>query len=415
MHKRWILFASLIPNLAAAQFGVYAFVPSQNAFLKLKSAEVQSTVIGSIVRTSTDFIYERSPASVSGVSFNFELPASSTLGGFGYFVNDKFIAGRLQLREPLSAIESESGSGLRRTAILEKTWPSVYRCELRPATQDKELRIRVWTDGMVQHDGHQLSLPKPSIEVPVQPNSPSWTLRNLSGLRITPEASGYVSSRAEPMAAVSQKFLDGRYYVAGYLHLPHAQIPRLEVEHAYYEPLDGRGAGKDVTKIVDAMVRGRQFLIWASDAVFGDPLVNVAKRLRVVAKIDGKECTISVPENETMNLLGRGGGSLPPQISGLHDLRVVVENPQMVTFFGWSVHTGSVSAVIGGRRFRTCATVIPRGSDAARLWAQQSIATVTAKGPEKGVDFSLKYGVLGPETAFLVVTAAEPVTRVPAP
>ncbi len=78
------------------------------------------------------------------------------------------------------------------------------------------------------------------------------------------------------------------------------RMPVVVIKLARYETADGRGA--DVTATVAQLVKEGQYEVPATNGTFGDPVVNVVKRLRVVYTVDGKEQTRTVAENETLYL-----------------------------------------------------------------------------------------------------------------
>ena len=78
-------------------------------------------------------------------------------------------------------------------------------------------------------------------------------------------------------------------------------VPRVEVRRARYEAADGRGT--DVTDVVRQLVWHGEYEIQATNAVFGDPVVNVVKRLVVDYLLDGVPLSQTVAENETMLLV----------------------------------------------------------------------------------------------------------------
>lgn len=78
-------------------------------------------------------------------------------------------------------------------------------------------------------------------------------------------------------------------------------LPRIEIIEARYEAPDGRGA--DVTSAVSQLVKEGSYEIGATNANFGDPVVNVVKRLRVTYTINGKKQTQTVAENDSIALL----------------------------------------------------------------------------------------------------------------
>jgi hypothetical protein len=80
-----------------------------------------------------------------------------------------------------------------------------------------------------------------------------------------------------------------------------AKPPAIRILKARYEAADGRGA--DVTEIVAQLVKDGTFEIPATNGMFGDPVVNVVKRLVVEYERDGKPMSQTVAENETLSLI----------------------------------------------------------------------------------------------------------------
>ena len=80
-----------------------------------------------------------------------------------------------------------------------------------------------------------------------------------------------------------------------------ANLPTIEIKSARYETTSGRGA--DVTETVRQMVKEGNYEIPATNAVFGDPVVNVVKQLTIVYTLDGKEMKRTVPENGAISLI----------------------------------------------------------------------------------------------------------------
>lgn len=77
--------------------------------------------------------------------------------------------------------------------------------------------------------------------------------------------------------------------------------PKLEIRHARYEATDGTG-GADVTAKVAALVDGGALRVEANNDLFGDPVVNHVKQLRVEYVLGGKSGERVVGENEVMTL-----------------------------------------------------------------------------------------------------------------
>lgn len=94
-------------------------------------------------------------------------------------------------------------------------------------------------------------------------------------------------------------------------------LPKIVIVKARYETADGRGA--DVAEIVRRLVQEGQFEIPATNSVFGDPVVNVVKQLRIEYTIDGKPFESVVPENGMLTLLKLDS---EPSAFPTHTLRV---------------------------------------------------------------------------------------------
>ena len=89
---------------------------------------------------------------------------------------------------------------------------------------------------------------------------------------------------------------------------PVEKLPVIVIKRARYETADGRGA--DVTGVVADLVKQGNFEIPATNGNFGDPVVNVVKRLVVEYDLDGKPQKRTVNENETLVLIEQAGGPM---------------------------------------------------------------------------------------------------------
>lgn len=117
------------------------------------------------------------------------------------------------------------------------------------------------------------------------------------------------------------------------------RVPVIVIKGARYEAEDGRGA--NVTEQVSQMIREGQYEIPATNGLFGDPVVNVVKRLRIDYVLNGKAISKTVAENETLTLL-----ELPRGEAATFD---ITTSPGSATLVPWKAgnYSGSTSA---GRR-----------------------------------------------------------------
>lgn len=81
------------------------------------------------------------------------------------------------------------------------------------------------------------------------------------------------------------------------------KLPKIVIKSARYETT--AGVGSDVTEIVSGVVRSGETEIPATNGLFGDPAVNVVKRLVINYEVDGKPETQTVAENETVYLVNQ--------------------------------------------------------------------------------------------------------------
>lgn len=121
--------------------------------------------------------------------------------------------------------------------------------------------------------------------------------------------------------------------------------PRIEIQKAVYEAVDGAG-GTDVTAKVAAMVNAGETSIPANNATFGDPTYMHVKRLRVQLTRDGKPESRTVEENGTLDLVQFAGPTgLPPYMLaavGNRNLCVTAFEPGN---FAFQTSTGRTASV----------------------------------------------------------------------
>ncbi len=128
--------------------------------------------------------------------------------------------------------------------------------------------------------------------------------RTIVHLRLDPAGSVFVVFRRAASTADHLVSLEHVGSTSETLHAPH-----LEIQKARYEAGDGRGA--DVTAQITEMVVSGQYAIAASNDLFGDPVPNVVKRLRVEYLLNGKPMQKTVGENETLELVNASTEVIP--------------------------------------------------------------------------------------------------------
>jgi hypothetical protein len=102
-----------------------------------------------------------------------------------------------------------------------------------------------------------------------------------------------------------------------------------------------------------------------------------------------------------------GDESQEPTFAVLRDPKVVHLDPDTIAFMGWLPHNKKIAVRHNGVRVALKPERINSGSDAAKLWAQQMLATARWTRKKDVLHFSLKYGVPSNATALLAVPSEQ--------
>ena len=411
MRTPTLVLASLAAAAASSQTVTSVYNRDTHEPFRLKNVSVESTVVGPIVRTSTWLTYANPYTKLTEATLNFELPDAAALSGFAYRYGEEYVPGRLMDKAKAWFIYTAITSRNRDPGIMEQWSPTTYHCQIFPIKQGHDLRVRLWTVGMVGPDG---ALPRPQA-----PNAvgyehvddtiakPDWTVRSVGSGVVAKTDTGYAVAGGAPVTAVAQRFKDGRTYVAGLVRATDVK-PDIRVARAYYGAKDGKSGYVDVTKKVAAIARRVSPNVRAENAWFGDPAPGKEKQLRIGWKIDGQWAENVVPEHARVDLAaGATGAASEPRFRGLRQPRTVRLDDKTFAFSGWLPKNRTVHATCGGRAMAFRPKPIPNGADAARLWAQQMLAKGDWRGSRDVLAFSLKYGVPSNATALLAVPQEE--------
>lgn len=412
MKTRLIALACLGSTLASAQTVTSVYNRDTHEPFRLKNVQVESTVIGPIVRTSAWLTYDNPYTKLTEATLNFELPDAAALSGFAYRYGDEYVPGRLMDKAKAWFIYTAITSRNRDPGIMEQWSPTTYHCQIFPIKQGHDLRVRLWTIGMVGPNG---ALPKPQVPNAVSYYkteddtlaTPEWKVRSVRSGPVRKEGEDYFVDTQAPVTAVAQRFKDGRTYVAGLVRPASVATPKIQIEKAFYEPRDGGSGGVDVTTKVARMVQGGRLEIPANNGQFGDPTPNVFKRLRVAYRIDGQPREFATDEGGSFDLT-QGLPSAPaPTLKGLKQPKTVRLDNGTYAFSGWLSKNRTLTTTVGGKAMTFRPKTIAPGADAARLWAQQMLAKGQWRRSKDVLAFSMKYGVPSNATALLAVPQAE--------
>lgn len=414
MRTRALALACLASSFALTQTVTSVYNRDTHEPFKLKAVQVESTVVGPIVRTSTWLTYENPFKPLTEATLNFELPDAAALSGFAYRYGDEYVRGQLMDKNKAWFIYTAITSRNRDPGIMEQWSPTSYHCQIFPLKPGQDLRVRLWTIGMVRPNGDKVALPKPQVPIAVGYEvkdgtiaSPDWKVRSVKSGPVVKDGDDYVLDLKSPVTAVAQRFKDGRTYVAG-LVKAHGAAPVIEILHASYEPQVGGPAGADVKEKVAAIVRSGETEIVAENRIFGDPTPNVFKQLHIAYRVNGGGTrVVDVPEHDRIDLADNDDDIGQPSIKGLRDPQLIRMEHGTYAFAGWLPRNRTLRATVAGRAMAFRPKPIPAGADAARLWAQRRLATGAWTRSKDVLAFSLKYGVPSNATALLAVPKEE--------
>lgn len=407
MRTSFFVLAGFATALASAQTVTSVYNRDTHEPFQLKRVKVSSTVVGPIVRTDTWLTYANPFTKPTEATLNFEMPEAAALSGFAYRYGDEYVPGRLMDKAKAWFIYTAITSRNRDPGIMEQWSPTSYHCQIFPIIQGRDLRVRLWTIGMVGADG---ALPKPEV-----PNAvgyevkdgtiakPEWTVRSVGGVPVEKRDDTFFVGAASPVTAVAQRFKDGRTYVAGLFRA--TDHDTIKIVKATYGALAGKRI--DVTsKVVAAFDAGRTTLP-ASNQEFGDPAPNAPKSLHVEYVRNGQPLEIDTTEGGDFNPHEFGAEAPTPRFKGLKQPKLVRLDAHTFAFSGWTSKDRPLRATCGGSAMSFRPKRITPGADAARLWAQQMLANGTWAGSRQVLAFSMKYGVPSNATALLAVPQEE--------
>lgn len=177
--------------------------------------------------------------------------------------------------------------------------------------------------------------------------------RTVVSLRLDPAQSVFV---------VFRKPAPSGHLVSGFRQGPEAPkdaVERIEIKSARYEAIDG-SRGADVTARVAQMVAEGYLEVSATNDVFGDPVPDVVKQLRMEWTVDGKLRQATEREGSSIALSSRAQSAVP---SGW-DVRITPKGTALLTAWRAGVY-----------EFRTSAGKV------SRVRARADAAKLTAEGP----------------------------------
>ncbi len=247
----------------------------------------------------------------------------------------------------------------RRIALSSAGWADVYFVSnqtYQPATVDCAFRVGEHPKFQIPNSKFQ-SFKAPELwhadtgETEMAPVYRGSGARTIVSLNLGPAESVFVVFRKPAMGPHLTRFAS-RSPAKG-----EAKLPKVTILRARYESEDGRGT--DVTATVARMVRDGEFEIPATNESFGDPVVNVRKRLVVEYELNGKPMKQTVAEDDTLVILAQ------PHEAADSAYSLTASGP-MLEFTGWKagIYTAETSA---GRRL-TVTAAAPREFDLSANW-----------------------------------------------
>jgi hypothetical protein len=264
--------------------------------------------------------------------------------------------------------------------------------------------------GFLQPKESQLAVPAPALNGRSAPQDWSVRLADLNRTVNTPDVKLPLPDK--PVSAVAQRFKDGRTYVAGMMRADptgSATGPLLEIVKAEYGQLDVPGKFIDVTDTVKQLAKPRRLRTYAYNQIFNsDPSPGVVKALRVSYRVGSRLESKVVRESELMDIWSaEPSPAKNPTFARLRDPKWVQLDDETIAFMGWVPKNRKIAVRHNGQREAFRPQLVHKGSESARLWAQQKLAQGNWHNRKEVLNFSLKYGVPSAYTALLAVPQEE--------
>lgn len=202
---------------------------------KLKSVDVESTVVGPIVRTSMLLTYDNPYTTMTEACLNFGLPDAAALSGFAYYYGDEYVKGELMDKNKAWFIYTAITSRGRDPGIMDQQTPTTYHCQIYPIKIGSDLRIRLYTVAFLEPAPDGLRIPKPQVPATAGYHDGNyalaklnWSVRTVYSKPAQAIGDDYrLPQLSTPVRAIAQRFKDGKLYVSGLLQ-GHDGEPKLE-------------------------------------------------------------------------------------------------------------------------------------------------------------------------------------------
>jgi hypothetical protein len=189
--------------------------------------------------------------------------------------------------------------------------------------------------------------------------APIWS--DVEAVASDPDIKTHVQLRLKPAESVFVVFRNkpkGQHLsVVEDVIQPAAAKQPITILSARYQTADGRGF--DVSAKVRDLVAHGDTEVEATNSNFGDPVVNVVKRLDVEYQVGKQRKKVSVAENESL-LLGSGG-----PIASVTDLDVEANGRDRISVYAWKKGRWRME---NNCRLMTLTSIAPATIDLSRNW-----------------------------------------------
>lgn len=223
--KAWTLcFLLALAPMSQSQNLLHVYNRDTGDPFKLTAVEAHTQTVGPLEKTRTVFTFANPYQKLTEVSFNVRFNAGQVLAGFGYWYGDEYVPGRLMANEEAWFIYSGITSRNRDPGIMEQVSPEQYHCQIYPIAIGHPVRIEVTSIGWMTPQSDRLLH-----------NGPTWDELEAEGESANVQYRWFVDGKEDQSGAnrasapsvswtptsladgvlISQRWKDGRYYVAG--------------------------------------------------------------------------------------------------------------------------------------------------------------------------------------------------------
>jgi hypothetical protein len=193
----------------------------------LKKMDVQTRVLGPIVRNRTVYTYDNPFKTLTEAVVDFTLDDAAVLGGFAYWYKSEYVPGILMDKNKAWFIYTAITSRDKDPGIMEQESATTYHAQIYPLAIGHDFRLELLSIGFLEPGDLGLVIPTPETQAEIPFGRRFYRVDESALLNKKVIPDGFpMKQYAVHMHA--QRFKDRKYYVAGIVRGVEEEKPKIK-------------------------------------------------------------------------------------------------------------------------------------------------------------------------------------------